>query len=127
MKSRDPPEFSQTFTSVCNKSKICERGREFHLPCGCISPEIGKLPREPVVDLIESQLSIWGLQNGLKVRERETTNLARERERECRRRDEAGNLMAGGTYMTYEGGVSEGRPDISVLVELAVLSKLWKK
>lgn len=95
---------------------------EFHLPCGCISPEIGKLPREPVVDLIESQLSIWGLQNGLKVRERQQ-NL----EREHRRRDEAGNLMAGGTYMTYERGVSKGRPDISVLVELAVLSKLWKK
>lgn len=29
--------------------------------------------------------------------------------------------------MTYERGVSKGRPDISVLVELTVLSKLWKK
>lgn len=36
-------------------------------------------------------------------------------------------LMAVGTYVTYERGVSEGRPDISVLVELTVLSKLWKK
>lgn len=29
--------------------------------------------------------------------------------------------------MTYERGVSKGRPDISVLVELTVLSELWKK
>lgn len=28
--------------------------------------------------------------------------------------------------MTYERGVGEGRPDISVLVELTVLSKLWR-
>lgn len=61
-----------------------------HLPCGCIPPEIGKLPREPVVDLIESQLSVWGLQNGLKV-SRETIKL-----RERRRRDEAENLRLEG-------------------------------
>lgn len=47
---------------------------EFHLPCGCISPEIGKLPCKPVVDLVESQLSVWGLQNGLKA-STETTKL----------------------------------------------------
>lgn len=29
--------------------------------------------------------------------------------------------------MTYERGVSEGGPDVSVLVELTVLSELWKK
>lgn len=31
------------------------------------------------------------------------------------------------TYMTYKRGVGKGRPDISVLVELTVLSQLWKK
>lgn len=29
--------------------------------------------------------------------------------------------------MTYKRGVSKGRPDISILVELTVLSKLCKK
>lgn len=38
-----------------------------YLPCGCVSPEIGKLSCKPVVDLIESQLSVWGLQNGLRT------------------------------------------------------------
>lgn len=28
--------------------------------------------------------------------------------------------------MTYKRGVGKGRPDISVLVELTVLSQLWK-
>lgn len=42
----------------------------FYLPCGCVSPEIGKLSCKPVVDLIESQLSVWGLQNGLRTGER---------------------------------------------------------
>lgn len=39
-----------------------------YLPCGCISPEIGKLSCKPVVDLVESQLSVRGLQNGLSMR-----------------------------------------------------------
>lgn len=84
MKSHDLLD-SQTHTSVCNNSKICVREREFHLPRGCISPEIGKLPREPVVDLIESQLSIWGLQNGLKV-SRETIQFRESTDGETRRR-----------------------------------------
>lgn len=41
--------------------------RAIYLPCGCVSPEIGKLSCKPVVDLIESQLSVWGLQNGLRT------------------------------------------------------------
>lgn len=32
-----------------------------------------------------------------------------------------------GTHVTYERGVSEGGPDVSVLVKLTVLSELWKK
>lgn len=39
-----------------------------YLPRSCVSPEIGKLSRKPVVDFIESQLSIWGLQNSLRIR-----------------------------------------------------------
>lgn len=35
--------------------------------------------------------------------------------------------IAGETHMTYKRGVSKGRPDISILVELTVLSKLCKK
>lgn len=38
-----------------------------YLPCGCVSPEVGKLSCKPVVDFIESQLSVWGLQNGLRT------------------------------------------------------------
>lgn len=30
------------------------------------------------------------------------------------------------THMTYKRGVGKGRPDISILVELTVLSQLWK-
>lgn len=44
----------------------------FYLPCSCVSPEIGKLACKPVVDLIESQLSVWGLQNGLRTERRDT-------------------------------------------------------
>lgn len=29
------------------------------------------------------------------------------------------------TYMTYKRGVGKRRPDISILVELTVLSELW--
>lgn len=42
--------------------------RLYYLPCGCVSPEVGKLSCKPVVDLIESQLSVWRLQNGLKMK-----------------------------------------------------------
>lgn len=35
--------------------------------------------------------------------------------------------IIGDTYMTYKRGVGKGRPDISILVELTVLSELWKK
>lgn len=94
----------------------------FHLPCGCISPEIGKLPCKPVVDLIESQLSVWGLQNGLKV-SRETTKLRESADGGMRRKKRA----SGGTYVTYERGISKGRPDVGVLVELTVLSELCRR
>lgn len=92
--------------------------KQFYLPRGCVSPEIGKLSCKPVVDLIESQLSVWRLQNSLKV-VRETRSLAENTDRE--KRSCAGSLE---TYMTYKGGVGKGRPDISILVELTVLSKL---
>ena len=50
---------------------LCSDSNEaLYLPCGCVSPEIGKLSCKPVVDLVESQLSVWGLQNGLKDGER---------------------------------------------------------
>lgn len=35
--------------------------------------------------------------------------------------------IGGETHMTYKRGVSKGRPDISILVELIVLSKLCKR
>lgn len=41
-----------------------------YLPCGRVSPEIGKLSCKPIVNLVESQLSVWGLQNGLKRKEK---------------------------------------------------------
>lgn len=62
--------------------------KAFYLPCGCVSPEIGKLSCKPVVDLIEGQLSIRGLQNGLKV-VRHTTRFRGE----CRWREEMANLV----------------------------------
>jgi len=88
-----------------------------YLPCGCISPEIGKLSCKPVVDLIESQLSVWGLQNGLRMRGTGYM-LAEDTDGEVVRR------ITGETYMTYKRGVGKGRPDISVLVELTVLCEL---
>lgn len=45
-----------------------------HLPCGCVSPEVGEHSRKPVIDLIKSQLHVWSLQNGLE-RDREGTAL----------------------------------------------------
>lgn len=90
-----------------------------YLPCGCVSPEIRKLSCKPVVDLIESQLSLWGLENGLgTVRERTKVR------GEHRRREETVKQIIGETYMTYKRRVGKGRPDISVLVELTVLGKL---
>lgn len=90
VKSHDLLDVGQTHThtSLQKESNMCKREREIHLPCGCISPEIGKLPCEPVVDLVESQLSVWRLQDGLKVwREDKKTS----RQRRGRRRDEAEN------------------------------------
>lgn len=41
--------------------------------------------------------------------------------------EEMVNRITGDTYMTYKRGVGKGWPDISVLVELTVLSQLWEK
>lgn len=90
-----------------------------YLPCGCVSPEIGKLSCKPVVDFIESQLSVWGLQNGLRTGRNRTKFRGEDRWREAMVK-----RINGDTYMTYKGGVGKGRPDISVLVELTVLSQL---
>lgn len=38
-----------------------------YLPRSCVSPEVGKLSRKPVVDFVESQLSFRRLQNGLRT------------------------------------------------------------
>lgn len=44
--------------------------RSSYLPRGRVSPEIGKLSCKPVVDLVEGQLSVWRLQNGLRAANR---------------------------------------------------------
>lgn len=36
-----------------------------YLPGGCVPPEIGEHPGEPVIDLIQGQLPVWGFQDGL--------------------------------------------------------------
>lgn len=89
-----------------------------YLPRGCVSPEIGKLPCKPIVNLVESQLSVWGLQNGLKERRNGTKRLEEDTDGEMLIR------IIRETHMTYKRGVGKGRPDISILVELTVLGKL---
>lgn len=57
--------FGRTNASVPRGS-----GSGSYLPRGRVSPEIGKLSCKPVVDLVESQLSVWRLQNGLRAANR---------------------------------------------------------
>ena len=64
----------------------------FYLPCGCVSPEIGKLPCKPVVDLIESQLSVWGLQYGLRTEREDTIRFREGKILMARRYSETGSL-----------------------------------
>lgn len=42
-----------------------------HLPGGSVSPEIGKHPGEPVIDLVQGQLPVGGFQNGLWARKQQ--------------------------------------------------------
>lgn len=77
-----------------------------HLPCGCVSPEVGEHSCKPVVDLIKSQLSVWSLKNGLE-REREIIILVVERKVGERRGKYSGG--GGGERRTEERKAEERR------------------
>lgn len=63
--------FGRTNASVLRGMKhLQESVSSSYLPRGRVSPEIGKLSCKPVVDLVESQLSVWRLQNGLRAANR---------------------------------------------------------
>lgn len=40
-----------------------------YLPSGCIFSKVGEGALEPVVDLVEAQLTIFGVENGLEKKE----------------------------------------------------------
>lgn len=50
-----------------------------YLPRCCVSPEIGEHSCKPVVDLVQSQLSVGGFQDGL------ANKVKRKRKKECER------------------------------------------
>ena len=102
-----------------------------HLPRCCVSPEVSEHSRKPVVDLIEGQLPVGGLEYGLGVtagRERSSVNRGDRTDGQTGRQTgrQADRLTDRqiGTYMAYERGVGKRGPDIGVLVELTVLSQL---
>jgi hypothetical protein len=62
------PSHVQQFEPCCLKGKVIfQRGKKvcFHLPACRVPPEVGEGGGEPVVDLVQRQLLVRGLLNGL--------------------------------------------------------------
>jgi len=57
---------NQTEDKVQNKNH--KRTKAFYLPCGGIAPKEGKAVLKPIVNFVESQLSIFGFVDCLKIK-----------------------------------------------------------